>query len=60
MQEVRRGKLTVEQAMKRRNLLTAVWGTSLRPLAKTDFVIEAVLEDVAVKHKVLAELDKQL
>lgn len=58
--EVKRGKLTLEQALKRRNLLKVVWGKNLQPLSQADYVIEAALENLEVKRKLLAELNKCL
>ena len=55
---VKLGKLTKQQAEQRRNLLTASWGESLRAFAETDFVIEAIIENLEIKLKTLRELEK--
>src|ERR1700722_5404708 len=53
---VERGRLTDEQA---RRILADLTGTArIEDMAPCDIVIEAVFEDLAVKHAVLARLDK--
>jgi 3-hydroxybutyryl-CoA dehydrogenase len=55
---VQRGKLTAEQ---KKDLLSRIDATtSLEKLAEVDVVIEAVLEDLAVKKELFAKLDSIL
>lgn len=52
---VERGKLTADQATASLQELTVT--TALEDLATCDIVIEAVFEDLAVKHELLSRLD---
>ncbi len=55
---VKMGKLTSEEAAAKRRLLKVSTGNDLSALADTDFVIEAIIEDLPIKRKMFAELEK--
>lgn len=58
--EVAKGRLTIEDASYTRGLLTLSWGESLRRFSETDFIIEAVTEDLNLKKKVFGQLAPHL
>ena len=55
---VKMGKMTAEEAAAKRRLLKVSTGNDLSALADTDFVIEAIIEDLQLKRKMFAELEK--
>ncbi len=54
--QARRGKISPEEARRRTSLVTAA--PHLSELAHSDFVIEAVFEDLSVKRNVFADLER--
>lgn len=52
---VEKGKISIENSVKIRGLIDYV--ETIEPLADSDMVIEAIVEDLAIKHKVLASLE---
>lgn len=53
---IKRGKITAKEARRRKELLSVSWGQNLEGFRQVDFLIEAVLEDLAVKHQILTTL----
>ncbi len=56
MKDTLRGKLTKEQALRRRGLLSISWGADLSRLKRSSIVIEALREDIETKRKHLGDL----
>ena len=55
---VKMGKMTAEEAAAKRRLLKVSTGNDLSALADADFVIEAIIEDLQLKRKMFAELER--
>jgi|GEM_PF-97249 len=57
---VAKGKITAEAAEKARDNLTISYGEDLKSFIGCDFVVEAIKEDLAVKHKTLRAVEEYL